>query len=499
MSGLPLWKLKEQMAKQKIPVGQLLQIDPDEKGPPKSPNVRVDGVPLGGDGKQKPVVRHVLVKDLHKVARALKLELPTTGIFASKAPVGLYAIFDGQSSASSPGPSAAEYCARNFHLKLLNSLSALPPHQSNETFVKAVLLKSFEDLDEELLRTQVEINDGCGAVVVLLIGRFLFSAQLGKCSVFLCESASTGLRPLVLGVGQHITSPDEQQRLRRAGILIKGHGSEARLLLPGIGESPVSRSLGDRPWKGPSGGVVCIPSVQCQELKGPRVHPYALLCASSISDVLTPQELLEVASNFHEQPRAASGEIATRALEKVGEDAGKQCTAVQICFLPDEEKDDKKKESSEPPLKKAKTNAQTQSMRLRHILVKFVDGQTPAKQPPPAKGKQVTRTRQEAESVLRAAILELRKDFQELKQQPKNATEMVQVTSKKFMELARKLSQCDSAQLGGATCGDLGWLSPTQRNTMGTGFKEATDGLLPGCWSDIALSTQGLHLVQRIA
>merc|ERR1740129_2079504 len=141
------------MAQYRVNMPISMPIIEADNEPPEVPNVLVDAVALGGpsDGKQKPLVRHVIVKDLNKIGTRLKLEHPKTGVFASKAPMGLYAIFDGQSCAGEPGPMAAEFCARNFHLKLLKRLADLSPESADEASVRAALAGSFEDLDQELL------------------------------------------------------------------------------------------------------------------------------------------------------------------------------------------------------------------------------------------------------------------------------------------------------------------------------------------------------------
>jgi len=159
-------------------------------------------------------------------------------------------------------------------------------------------------------------------------------------------------------------------------------------------------------------------------------------------------------------------------------------------------------ESEAPAAKKAKLAAGKDSMRsvrLRHLLVKFNDGKQPHAQQVDAKGKPVTRTRSEAEVVLRKAIRELQKELSTQLRRPKDGTEMVTMQSKKFAELCRNYSDCPSAQKGGAMCGDLGWMMPDQLGRMGTNFKENIDVLRVGEWSDITLSHQGLHLVQKIA
>merc|ERR1711974_494005 len=120
-------------------------------------------------------------------------------------------------------------------------------------------------------------------------------------------------------------------------------------------------------------------------------------------------------------------------------------------------------------------------------------------QGPSNAGKKGMRTRQDAEAVLRKALRDLRADLKAQKKAPKDAMEIVAVTSKKFMELCRALSDCETAKKGGTMSGDLGWLAPDDCARFGGSFKEVVDVLMPGQFSDIAATEQGLHLVQRVA
>lgn len=511
MSGTAMWRLREQYAAQiaAMPINQ--NVPKEDVSPPKAPNIFVDAVSIGGstDTKQKSLVRHVLIKNFDKAARSLKFSLPTSGIFADKAPVGLSAIFDGQSCASEPGPLAAEFCARSFHLKLLEALSKLESNMTSENFIKAVLIQTFEELDNDLLSSQQDVMDGCGAVVCLTIGDYVFVVQLGRCAAVLCEMVDGQPRPIPMGGGHTgFATAAERTRLAAAGAMVVGNDSEARVQLPNGTSSAVSRSLGDRRWKGVAVGGVglpvlsCEPMVQSIKLQGAAIHPHLLLCNSSVPATLDPKELVVSASTYQTQPRAACGQIALQALEaQAGKATGCQCTVVQLCFLPAPDKEaDKKKDEAAPPAKKPKlgtaATGATKSMRLRHILVKFVDGQAAPKD---AKGKQVTRTKEEAEGVLRGAIHELRKDCLSWRQKPKGVTEVITLSSPKFTALCRALSECATAKQGGSMCGDLSWVSPEQRGAMGGSFKESTEVLQPGSWSDITASKDGLHLVQRLA
>eukprot|EP00425_Heterocapsa_triquetra_P031383 CAMPEP_0195118148 /NCGR_PEP_ID=MMETSP0448-20130528/116221_1 /TAXON_ID=66468 /ORGANISM="Heterocapsa triquestra, Strain CCMP 448" /LENGTH=291 /DNA_ID=CAMNT_0040155399 /DNA_START=72 /DNA_END=943 /DNA_ORIENTATION=- len=285
---MPFHKARELMAAYRngMPINQpIAEID---NSPPEAPNILVDAFSLGGpaDPKQKPLVRHVLVKDLNKVGTRMKLEHPKGGVFSNKAPMGLYCLFDGQSCAGEPGPMAAEFCARNFHTTLLRRLSQLPESPANEASVLTALIGTFADLDQELLANQPDVQDGCGAVVVLIVGERAFVALLGKCTAILGQGEKDGTAPVPIGAGRGLPLGDVH-RLKSSGGTILGEGSSARIRHPVSGLlSPVSRSLGDRAWKaGPNGSqalVISQPEVSAVQLRGFDQHPLLLLLASTV-------------------------------------------------------------------------------------------------------------------------------------------------------------------------------------------------------------------------
>merc|ERR1712190_157091 len=99
-------------------------------------------------------------------------------------------------------------------------------------------------------------------------------------------------------------------------------------------------------------------------------------------------------------------------------------------------------------------------MRLRHILLSFSDVPKLPEEAGP-KGKKAKRARAEAESDLRRAITELRKEIQAIKN-PKDATEIVRKTTAKWISLCLELSECETAKKAGNLCGELGWMTPDQ-------------------------------------
>mmetsp|Transcript_22536 Transcript_22536/g.40681 ORF Transcript_22536/g.40681 Transcript_22536/m.40681 type:complete len:525 (-) Transcript_22536:64-1638(-) len=513
MSGTPLWKIREQhAAHREAAMAESLAYVAARSKPIIPPNVLVDGVSQGGGGGSKPLVRHVLVKDLRKVADRMKLEFPMTGLFENQSPIGLYALFDGQSSAGESGPMAAEYCAKNFHKKVMDNCSALPPNCTSETFVKAALVKSFEDLDKELLDTQPDILDGCGAAVALLIGDTLFTAVLGLCDGILYEVTGEQGQTKPLGRSQgrcHLQ--EERARLGRIpGATVVGNGPGSKVRTADGSVSSVSRSLGDRAWKGTSGGAAvlsCIPEVQGTKLswsdkkptptsKRETRHVFFLLNSKPVAEAIDEQEMVDIAKEYPQQPRAATGELCTRAVEKA---PGEQHTSVEVWLLPGGptggQDDAGTDEKVEPAKKKQKTGNDMTSARLRHIMIKFQD--VPQKAPD---GKKVGRSKSEAETLIRKLMRELHLDMVELRKTNKGRKpEEIALRSTKFLSLCKEHSECETSKRGGNMCGDLGWVSKDLQLKRGGNFRELVAALRPGDYSDVATSAEGMHLIQRIA
>jgi len=503
-SGTPLWKLREQMAQYRSAVmasneeTQKVEIVPIEP-----PNVIVDTVSHGGPhNSNEKLVRSVLIKDLRKIASRLNIVLPNTNVFKDKASCGLYALFDGQSCAGEPGVRATEFCARNFHVKVLENLSQLPPNHATETFVKAALIKSFEDLDDDLLKAHPDVSDGCGAAVCLFIDNIAFTAVLGQCNAVICEAQTGQFLAKSLGGSQRdITSIEERARLKQVGVGVIGEGAMARLRHPSGALSPVGRSFGDAAWKSDAAVISCMPEVQSVTVRSPDAYPFLLLLSSSISVLFSPQQLIEFSREYPGKPRAACGQIIAQVVEAYpGANPMTQYSAIGVGFLPERPK--QPEPELMPLLKKPKTNVginkNMTSVRLRHILVRFADPQFPGRQVD-GNGKQVTRTRTDAEMLLRRAIRDLAMELRLAKKTPKDVAEKVAMESKKFAELCREMSDCPTAKKGGAMCGDIGWMAIDALVKMGGNFKENVDALRPGEWSDITQSREGVHLIQKVA
>jgi len=506
-----LWKLKQQGAVQNLSkvvaeVEEAKQQAALEEENSETLKVAVDAVSLGRTdvGGEKPLVRHIIVKDLRKVAARSKVQLPAGGLFENRAPVMLFALFDGQSCAEAAGPLAAEWCAKQVIPKLLRNLSALPPGYENATFIKATLTKTFEDLDKEILRGQPAIHDGCGGALALTVGERLFSAVCGKCDVVLCEAGGPPQRiryiSISLGANQGRCDLEGEQKwlTDNGGVVFQAEGGAYMVSSPAGAVAAVSRSIGDRSWKGADGGVAgsvkllrASPETRVTEISWAERHQFLILVSAPVAGVVPPDECVTAGTEFLGKPRAISGEIANRAAEAPGNGSASQCTAVVVHFM---EKQDK---AGQPPAAK-KARKEAESVRLRHILVKHRDCGAPFD---PVKNRPVTRTREEAEQVLRQALRELVAEAKGIKlpaDVSKAKMTALQPTPK-YVSLCKEMSECSTAQKGGGMMGDLGWLSTDQLARFGPSFADTARTLNVGQWSDLAGSEHGIHILQRIA
>jgi len=333
---------------------------------------------------------------------------------------------------------------------------------ANTAYVKAALIKSFHDLDADYVAQHPENQDGCGATVALLVGEHLFVAVLGRCAAVVAEAEGGSFKPMQLNLG---------------------------------GQTAAAGSLGQPALKAEGGNAT--PEVRGIALKGSETHPFMLLSASTVAARLKVDQIVEFASDFSGQPRLACSEILERVLQMGGTQPNEHLLVAQVSFMSDRKAAEKGKEMQIGPQKVGPKKAKIDSMRsirLRHILMTHQDpskvGSTKTK---------ITRTKVEAEAMLRKASKGLRQELKDSKKTPKTATELVIMQGKKFNECCKELSECPSAKKGGAMCGDLGWLSMEELARMGGNLREKVDPLLPGQWSDVCTSDQGVHLIQRVA
>lgn len=402
----------------------------------------------GSKGAQ--LVRHMLVKDLRKAASVMQLELPVHGIFDDQGGQrALFALFDGQSS-TEPAPLAAEMCCRHVLGKILRNLLSLPASSCTATYVKAAMLKTFEDLEKELV--VAGCMERCGCSLALVVGDWLFTAVLGRCGAFFFSQAEAGK-------GYTVTSLCTQQATRAP-------------VVPG-------QSFG-------------TPEVRGTQMM--NLEPFFILTSVPTTAAMTADEMNKIGSGYLRRPRATSGEISTRAADRIfGGDVesalGVDCASV-VGFIKNPEE-----LSVQPAAKRAKKDVakELDSVRLRHILVKYKDLKQPSMDI--VKGKPVTRTQYEAEVLLRETLSELLKDGDHA-----GDSAWAAKVSPRMISACRNTSECKTAMKGGSNCGDLGWLNKKELQKMGKeGFADAIFGLGVAEWSDVVFTVEGAHLMMRMA
>eukprot|EP00927_Polykrikos_kofoidii_P040565 TRINITY_DN34649_c0_g2_i1.p1 TRINITY_DN34649_c0_g2~~TRINITY_DN34649_c0_g2_i1.p1 ORF type:complete len:489 (-),score=111.74 TRINITY_DN34649_c0_g2_i1:210-1676(-) len=468
-SGAPLWKIKQQTAQHQamVQAAQMAALEEQKKAEDAKkaehathtgPRILADGLVSRGKTTGPQLARLVLVKDLRKAAGAMRMLLPTQGIFNDGGgPRALFALFDGHGG-DGFGAKAAEHCCRHVLGHVLRNLLSLPSDSCTATFVKAALLKTFEDLEGELAMAQ--IMERCNASLALIIGDWFFSAVLGRCGAIFCQSpGGEGSAK----AGGSATPEPEIMNLRTVAA-------------PAIRTGPVA--LGT------------------PEVKGVQVNPaerrsFFVLTGVAVAEAVTAETLKTVSNGFVFRPRASAGEIVGSAAGKLRGSAGPMaeadCAAVVGFYRAKEDPD------GAPPAKKAKVEQKMDNVRLRHILVRYKG--TLKQTADPVKNKPVTRTKEEAEAVLRGALADLLKDGEHTGDKMWAAK-----STPRILSICRELSECKSALRGGSNCGDLGWLAKRDLEKMGKdGFDDAVLSLKVAEWSDLLFSDQGIHLVMRIA
>lgn len=493
-SGTPMWKVSQQVqeAKQKRMEAVMAQQEAKhlpKESEPRPPALSAHGVSVGGDSVNgKPLSRHVVVKDLRKAAKLLKKELPNEGLLSSSSPLGLFALFDGQSCAGQVGPDAAEYCARQFHNRLLQRLSVLTT--CTEASIGQAFAAAFADLEAEIL-SEGKVQDGCGAAVAFTVGQKLFTGVIGKCDAVLAqlkeENSTAQAAAISLGGKQGKPSLAEENAwiVQNGGKVAQNAGVTCIANADDSAFSPVSRCLGDAAWKlaTPTPLIRAVPQINCTDLWWGRRHPFLLLVGAPVADHLSMSELMKTAAEFPLRPKAFGGEIAVKASALA---KSSQCTVCSIGFLQTEENIG----PAMPAAKKQKTGAPSTSVRLRHILVKHKECSNPVD---PVRNKTVTRTKLEAEAILRKVLRDLREAGEDVLDPAKP-----EKVTPKFQKICREVSECETSKKGGATLGDLGWLNKDALKLYGQAFEETANTVPKAQWSDITSSDHGLHLILRM-
>lgn len=290
--------------------------------------------------------RHVLVKDLAKAGKALKFPLDMLD-----KPIALFSLYDGHI-----GPKCSEYCAQNFHKKLLPKLSKVSRQrdQTIEQQISASLQAAMAELDQEFITKFRTESSGCCAQIGLLVGRRLYVAGLGVAqAVLFSQDEDDPIKPWTAEVlhGTHLASDlSEQRRVKLAGGSIVeiapgvqhvgGPDFDKQMrdfrmqAATGMGggqkppsSSPITRSLGDRDLKVPKAVVSCEPEVRIVLLQ--RCHKALALVCDGILDVMRPENMCIMMETHVGSEAACASDLVQEAYNRGSE---QNVTAVSSFF-----------------------------------------------------------------------------------------------------------------------------------------------------------------------
>ncbi|CAJ1444939.1 unnamed protein product [Effrenium voratum] len=152
--------------------------------------------------------RAVLLNDITKIAR-LALKFPLSFV---DTPACAYALFQGLRNAES-----AQWCAENFHKKLLPFL-AEQIHTYDTVELRKLLERTLEALDSEILKSAHAFT-GCSAVLVLVLGERIVMAGVGHVRVVLLPEKGSP-RELLACTGS-LDDAFEIERVRNANGIIR--------------------------------------------------------------------------------------------------------------------------------------------------------------------------------------------------------------------------------------------------------------------------------------
>mmetsp|Transcript_102026 Transcript_102026/g.304421 ORF Transcript_102026/g.304421 Transcript_102026/m.304421 type:complete len:778 (+) Transcript_102026:86-2419(+) len=152
--------------------------------------------------------RAVLLNDIAKIAR-LALKFPLSFV---DQPACAYALFQGLR-----GSESAQWCAENFHKKLL-PLLAEKIHTYERRELQDVLAKTLEALDAEILRSSHAFS-GCSALLALVLGDKLVVAGVGRVRAVLLPDK--GRPKQLLTCTGDPSDPREFERMEQVGVLVR--------------------------------------------------------------------------------------------------------------------------------------------------------------------------------------------------------------------------------------------------------------------------------------
>merc|ERR1719253_1890695 len=104
--------------------------------------------------------------------------------------------------------------------------------------------------------------------------------------------------------------PEEQKFLtENGGVVFQAEGGHMLVSGPNGGVAAVTRSLGDRAWKGADGGIPNsvkllrgTPETKVTEMSWGKRHQCLVITSAPVAEVVTPQECIDISMEFFGKP-----------------------------------------------------------------------------------------------------------------------------------------------------------------------------------------------------
>jgi len=464
-------------------------------------------------------VRHLMVRDLQKAGTSLRMSLDHLD-----KPCALYALYEGHRSVGQ-GNVCADFCVKNFHLKLLPKLAAYRGYWEDER-LRRTMQESFQELDAEFLEKQHSKDgksDGCSAAVALLMGGRVVVASVGDVACLVCmrsgeanelvkphavkdedddedwddddldeagggASSSTAAPPPTTTLSSPTSASANNNNTNSSALALStasapNAAASASASLGDAVHPPEegfrwTRCMGNAEYKGANNPyrLEATPEVVVLQLLQ-RHQGVAFVCRELYNAIGRAVAVSTVFKRSAGRPRMAAGSLLDAAVQWLGQVTDHMCLGSIVVQF--DQSHEASTHEGPPSAKRAKKEDSPSQVRVRHILLKHRECKNSVDK---VRNKQVKRTRMEAERSLRAALEAILAPGE--------------MDKKIFTQKCKELSECQSCLKSGDLVGDLGWVKPGK---FGQTFDDVAFSLRVGQLSDLVDSDQGVHVIFRTA
>ncbi|KAK3256622.1 hypothetical protein CYMTET_34239, partial [Cymbomonas tetramitiformis] len=258
-----------------------------------------------------------------------------------------FGVFDGHG-----GVQCADFVAKNLHRRIVGALrggreaapDAGPPTQAE---VENALEDGFIQLDKNFLQiaSRQLINAGSTAVVALYCGSgpgdlSMYIANLGDSRAVLCR----GGKAVRLSEDHKPSRRDERNRIEKAGGIVAQVQGIWRVTREAFTERDrrervwlaVSRAFGNVRLKDPNPLVINTPEIRVEPVGEDDL--FMVMCCDGIWDVMSDQEVIDLAGEHWGDPNEAAAAVVRTALQKGSQD-NLTAQVIQYAWQSDHAKD----------------------------------------------------------------------------------------------------------------------------------------------------------------